>query len=96
LERRKSAHVEKTLLFSRGNARPPPARKESILSGNLRAGLAIHEMGTARQWPPRSEDFRLNEHNQAHDAKNLFLTNRTALAWCPSSCVKSVSQITWR
>ncbi|HYL85686.1 MAG TPA: GMC family oxidoreductase [Candidatus Angelobacter sp.] len=37
-------------------------------------GLGIHEMGTARMGrDPRTSV--LNEHNQAHDAKNLFVTD---------------------
>src|SRR5260370_3561024 len=44
-------------------------------------GLAIHEMGTARMGrDPKSSV--LNAHNQAHDAKNLFMP---ACATIPSS-----------
>jgi choline dehydrogenase-like flavoprotein len=47
-------------------------------------GLAIHEMGTARMGrDPKSSV--LNEHNQAHDAKNLFLTDGACMV--SSSCV---------
>ena len=47
-------------------------------------GLAIHEMGTARMGrDPRTSV--LNAHNQAHDAKNLFLTDGACMV--SSSCV---------
>ena len=47
-------------------------------------GLAIHEMGTARMGrDPKSSV--LNAHNQAHDARNLFLTDGACMA--SSSCV---------
>jgi choline dehydrogenase-like flavoprotein len=47
-------------------------------------GLAIHEMGTARMGrDPRTSV--LNEHNQAHDAKNLFLTDGACMT--STSCV---------
>ena len=38
-------------------------------------GLGIHEMGTARMGRDPKTSV-LNEHNQAHDVKNLFLTGR--------------------
>jgi choline dehydrogenase-like flavoprotein len=47
-------------------------------------GLAIHEMGTARMGrDPRTSV--LNAHNQAHDAKNLFMTDGACMT--SSSCV---------
>ena len=47
-------------------------------------GLAIHEMGTARMGRDPKTSV-LNEHNQAHEAKNLFLTDGACMA--SSSCV---------
>jgi len=47
-------------------------------------GLAIHEMGTARMGRDPKTSV-LNEHNQAHDAKNLFLTDGACMV--SSSCV---------
>lgn len=47
-------------------------------------GLTIHEMGTARMGrDPRTSV--LNAHNQAHDVKNLFVTDGACMA--SSSCV---------
>ncbi len=47
-------------------------------------GLGIHEMGTARMGrDPRTSV--LNAHNQAHDAKNLFITDGGCMT--SSSCV---------
>jgi choline dehydrogenase-like flavoprotein len=43
-----------------------------------RAGLAIHEMGTARMGhDPRTSV--LNSHNQCHDVANLFITDGSAM-----------------
>src|ERR1700682_1173125 len=47
-------------------------------------GLTIHEMGTARMGKDPKTSV-LNEHNQAHDVKNLFLTDGACMA--TSSCV---------
>ena len=47
-------------------------------------GLAIHEMGTARMGRDPKTSV-LNAHNQAHDAKNLFMTDGACMA--SSSCV---------
>ena len=47
-------------------------------------GLAIHEMGTARMGRDPKTSV-LNAHNQAHDAKNLFLTDGACMV--SSSCV---------
>jgi len=47
-------------------------------------GLTIHEMGTARMGADPKTSV-LNKHNQAHDAKNLFLTDGACMA--SSSCV---------
>ncbi len=47
-------------------------------------GLAIHEMGTARMGRDPKTSV-LNEHNQAHDAKNLFLTDGACMV--SSACV---------
>jgi choline dehydrogenase-like flavoprotein len=47
-------------------------------------GLTIHEMGTARMGrDPKSSV--LNQHNQAHDVKNLFLSDGACMS--SSSCV---------
>jgi len=47
-------------------------------------GLAIHEMGTARMGHDPKTSV-LNAHNQAHDIKNLFVTDGACMA--SSSCV---------
>lgn len=47
-------------------------------------GLGIHEMGTARMGRDPKTSV-LNEHNQAHDAKNLFMTDGSCMV--SSSCV---------
>lgn len=47
-------------------------------------GLAIHEMGTARMGRDPKTSV-LNAHNQAHDVKNLFLTDGSCMT--SSSCV---------
>ncbi|MBI1741192.1 MAG: GMC family oxidoreductase [Acidobacteriales bacterium] len=47
-------------------------------------GLTIHEMGTARMGRDPKTSV-LNAHNQAHDVKNLFLTDGACMA--SSSCV---------
>jgi len=47
-------------------------------------GLTIHEMGTARMGRDPKTSV-LNEHNQAHDVKNLFVTDGACMT--SSSCV---------
>jgi choline dehydrogenase-like flavoprotein len=47
-------------------------------------GLAIHEMGTARMGRDPKTSV-LNEHNQAHDAKNLFMTDGACMV--SAACV---------
>jgi choline dehydrogenase-like flavoprotein len=47
-------------------------------------GLAIHEMGTARMGRDPKTSV-LNAHNQAHDVKNLFVTDGSCMV--SSSCV---------
>jgi choline dehydrogenase-like flavoprotein len=47
-------------------------------------GLGIHEMGTARMGRDPKTSV-LNEHNQAHDVKNLFLPDGACMA--SSACV---------
>ena len=47
-------------------------------------GLAIHELGTARMGRDAKTSV-LNEHNQAHDVKNLFMTDGACMV--SSSCV---------
>jgi choline dehydrogenase-like flavoprotein len=47
-------------------------------------GLTIHEMGTARMGRDPKTSV-LNAHNQAHDAKNLFITDGGCMA--SSACV---------
>jgi len=55
-----------------------------VYSEITRPGLAIHEMGTARMGrDPKSSV--LNEHNQAHDVKNLFMTDGSCMV--SNSCV---------
>ena len=45
------------------------------------AGLGIHEMGTARMGRDPKTSV-LNAHNQAHEVKNLFMTD--GAAWFPA------------
>jgi choline dehydrogenase-like flavoprotein len=47
-------------------------------------GLAIHELGTARMGRDAKSSV-LNAHNQAHDVKNLFVTDGACMA--SASCV---------
>ena len=47
-------------------------------------GLTIHEMGTARMGRDVKTSV-LNAHNQAHDVKNLFVTDGACMT--SSSCV---------
>ena len=51
---------------------------------NNAPGLTIHEMGTARMGRDPKTSV-LNAHNQAHDVKNLFMTDGACMA--SSSCV---------
>jgi choline dehydrogenase-like flavoprotein len=60
------------------------AKDVSIYQEISPPGLAIHEMGTARMGRDPKTSV-LNEHNQAHDAKNLFLPDGACMA--SSSCV---------
>src|SRR5438132_2162425 len=60
------------------------ARDISVFQEMSPPGLAIHEMGTARMGRDPKTSV-LNEHNQAHDVKNLFLTDGACMA--SSSCV---------
>ena len=60
------------------------ARDIRPMRQNNPPGLAIHEMGTARMGRDPKTSV-LNEHNQAHDVKNLFLTDGSCMA--SSSCV---------
>jgi choline dehydrogenase-like flavoprotein len=60
------------------------ARNISVQQQITPPGLAIHEMGTARMGRDPKTSV-LNQHNQAHDAKNLFLTDGACMV--SSSCV---------
>lgn len=60
------------------------ARDIRPMRQNNPPGLAIHEMGTARMGRDPKTSI-LNEHNQAHDVRNLFLTDGSCMA--SSSCV---------
>ena len=60
------------------------ARDIRPMRQNNPPGLAIHEMGTARMGRDPKTSV-LNLHNQAHDVKNLFLTDGSCMA--SSSCV---------
>ena len=51
---------------------------------NNAPGLTIHEMGTARMGRDPKTSV-LNEHNQAHDVKNVFVTDGACMA--SSACV---------
>jgi len=55
-----------------------------LFNHNSPPGLTIHEMGTARMGADPKTSV-LNKHNQAHDVKNLFLTDGACMA--SSSCV---------
>lgn len=60
------------------------ARDIQPIRENNPPGLAIHEMGTARMGRDPKTSV-LNAHNQAHDVKNLFVTDGSCMA--SSSCV---------
>jgi choline dehydrogenase-like flavoprotein len=49
-----------------------------------RPGLGIHEMGTARMGRDPKTSV-LNEHNQTHDVKNLFMTDGACMT--SAACV---------
>jgi choline dehydrogenase-like flavoprotein len=49
-------------------------RDVNVFQDISRPGLGIHEMGTARMGRDPKTSV-LNEHNQAHDVKNLFITD---------------------
>jgi choline dehydrogenase-like flavoprotein len=55
-----------------------------LFNHNSPPGLTIHEMGTARMGADPKKSV-LNKHNQAHDVKNLFLTDGACMV--SSSCV---------
>jgi len=55
-----------------------------VYSEITRPGLAIHEMGTARMGRDPKASV-LNEHNQAHEVKNLFMTDGSCMV--SNSCV---------
>ena len=56
---------------------------ETFMEDNA-PGLTIHEMGTARMGRDRKTSV-LNAHNQAHDVKNLFVTDGACMT--SSACV---------
>jgi choline dehydrogenase-like flavoprotein len=60
------------------------ARDISISNEMSSPGLGIHEMGTARMGRDPKTSV-LNAHNQAHDAKNLFITDGGCMT--SASCV---------
>jgi choline dehydrogenase-like flavoprotein len=60
------------------------ARNIKTFTEDNAPGLTIHEMGTARMGRDPKTSV-LNEHNQAHDVQNLFLTDGACMA--SSSCV---------
>jgi len=60
------------------------ARNISVTDQISSPGLGIHEMGTARMGRDPKTSV-LNEHNQAHDVKNLFMPDGACMA--SSSCV---------
>jgi len=60
------------------------ARDISVFQEMSPPGLAIHEMGAARMGRDPKTSV-LNEHNQAHDVKNLFLTDGACMV--SNSCV---------
>ena len=60
------------------------AKNISVSAEITPPGLAIHEMGTARMGRDRKTSV-LNDYNQAHDVKNLFVTDGACMV--SSSCV---------
>lgn len=60
------------------------AKNISVMDQISSPGLGIHEMGTARMGRDPKTSV-LNEHNQAHDVRNLFITDGACMA--SSSCV---------
>jgi choline dehydrogenase-like flavoprotein len=55
------------------------AKRVDVLGGLNPGGLAIHEMGTARMGADPAQSV-LNGHNQAHDVRNLFVTDGACMA----------------
>jgi choline dehydrogenase-like flavoprotein len=60
------------------------AREIGVYQDMTSPGLGIHEMGTARMGRDPKTSV-LNEHNQAHDAKNLFMTDGACMT--SAACV---------
>jgi len=60
------------------------ARNISVIDEISSPGLGIHEMGTARMGRDPKTSV-LNEHNQAHEVKNLFMTDGACMV--SNSCV---------
>src|SRR5215470_11773084 len=60
------------------------ARNIGVFQEISTPGLGIHEMGTARMGRDPKTSV-LNEHNQAHDVKNLFLTDGACMT--SAACV---------
>ena len=60
------------------------AQEISVSTGMTPPGLSIHELGTARMGRDPKTSV-LNAYNQAHDVKNLFVTDGACMA--SASCV---------
>ncbi len=60
------------------------AREIGVYQDMSSPGLGIHEMGTARMGRDPKTSV-LNEHNQTHDVKNLFMTDGACMT--SAACV---------
>ena len=75
---------EKAMISAMADDASEMMRAAGLLDIRTRAelappGLLIHEMGTARMGRDPKTSV-LNEHNQAHDVPNLFVTDGAAMA----------------
>jgi len=77
--------MSKDIAFQAGEMLAAAGAKDINVFQEMTApGLAIHELGTARMGRDPKTSV-LNEHNQAHDVKNLFMSDGACMV--SSSCV---------
>ena len=77
--------MSKDIAFQAGEMLAAAGAKDiNVFQEMTPPGLAIHELGTARMGRDPKTSV-LNEHNQAHDVKNLFMSDGACMA--SSSCV---------
>lgn len=77
--------MSKDIAFQAGEMLAAAGAKDiNVFQEMTSPGLAIHELGTARMGRDPKTSV-LNEHNQAHDMKNLFMSDGACMV--SSSCV---------